>query len=94
MTHDRGGRICDQAATRDECLQVWALPPGTKPTTELSTSESSLLLLTPRVWSLVGAELPPPPPCHMNVELFYTIEIEKGDPFERVLLANHQAHEL
>lgn len=66
MTYDRGGRICDQAATRDECLRAWALPP----------------------------ELPPPPPAHPNVELFYQIEIEKGDRFERNLLSNHQAAEL
>lgn len=66
MTHDRGGRICDQSATRDECLRSWALPP----------------------------ELPPPPPAHPNVELFYQIEVEKGDRFERNLLSNYQAAEL
>ena len=24
--HDQGGRVCDQSATRDECLLAWALP--------------------------------------------------------------------
>ena len=24
--HDRGGRVCDQSATRDECLLAWGLP--------------------------------------------------------------------
>ena len=64
MRTDRGGRVCDQAATRDECLRAWALPP----------------------------EIPPPPPAHGNVELFYQIEIEKGDHLERKVLMSSGAN--
>ena len=31
MKNDRGGRVCDQSATREECLRAWALPPEIPP---------------------------------------------------------------